>query len=290
MLHKFIFNLLLIFCSTVFAQASKHVFVGGIKLNDTLIIPYKVNFELNKGVVKGFSLTDIGGDHETRSNIFGEYDENEKTLSFREIGIVYTKSPVSQNDFCFLNTTIKNIVLGKTQKTRSKFVGLFSDNTSCIDGELLLNVEEKAEKRAQKLVTKINKLKRVPDSIKQKLNSSSIVNALKMNVLKNNTVLSVFSKSKYITMEIFDAGKQDGDKITITVNGTALLTGYEAKANSKVLKIPLVSDKTKITLKALNEGNIAPNTVMVKLIDDDNTIKALSNLKQDESTQIDILK
>ena len=80
---------------------NKHEYVGGVKLSDTILISYKIKFTESDGEVKGYSITDIGGEHETKSNIFGEYDVDNKVLSFRETGIVYTKSTVSQNDFCF---------------------------------------------------------------------------------------------------------------------------------------------------------------------------------------------
>ena len=80
-----------------------------------------INFVERNGEVKGYSVTDIGGEHETRSNIFGEYDKEKKILNFREVGIVYTKSTISQNDFCFLNTSFKNFVFGKTKKVKANF-------------------------------------------------------------------------------------------------------------------------------------------------------------------------
>jgi len=40
----------------------------------------------------------------------------------------------------------------------------------------------------------------------------------------------------------------------------------------------------------LNEGTIQPNTIIVELYDNKNSIRALSNLKVGETTQIDILK
>ena len=43
-------------------------------------------------------------------------------------------------------------------------------------------------------------------------------------------------------------------------------------------------------IKAENEGRIAPNTVVVEIEDASNTIKALSNLKVGEKTQIDFLR
>ena len=285
------FMLLLILCvvSSSFSQ-NKYEYVGGIKLNDSLVIPYRITFNENKGKVKGFSVTDLGSEHETRSNIFGEYNEKNKTLSFREVGIVYTKSPVSQNDFCFLNTTIKNFVFGKTKRAKANFVGLFSDYTQCINGEILLNSVEKTEKRIQKVVTKINRSKKIADSVKQRLVGLDIMSNFKMNVLKKNGTLSVFTDAKAIQLTIFDGGKLDGDRVSIIQDGTFLLIEYEATKTKKVLVIAIENKKTILQIKAHNEGTIAPNTVIVEIDDGKNNIKALSNLKEGEITTMHIYK
>ncbi len=285
------FILLLILCvvSSSFSQ-NKYEYVGGIKLNDSLVIPYRITFNENKGEVKGFSVTDLGSEHETRSNIFGEYNEKNKTLSFREVGIVYTKSPVSQNDFCFLNTTIKNFVFGKTKKAKANFVGLFSDYMQCINGEILLNSVEKTEKRIQKVVTKINRSKKIADSVKQRLVGLDIMSNFKMNVLKKNGTLSIFTDAKAIQLTIFDGGKLDGDRVSIIQDGTFLLNEYEATKTKKVLVIAIENKKTTLQIKAHNEGTIAPNTVIVEIDDGKNNIKALSNLKEGEITTMHIYK
>ena len=153
-------------------------YVGGIKLNDTTVISYKVNFQVVGNKVKGYSVTDVGGEHETRSNIFGEYDFVKKILSFREAGIVYTKSPIVQNDFCYLHVTIKNFIWNKTNRIKSNFIGLFSDNTPCINGELFLTSKEKVESKLEKVAKKINQTNRIPDSIKQGLKLQKMMDSL----------------------------------------------------------------------------------------------------------------
>tara|TARA_R110002049_G_scaffold88627_6_gene223506 strand:- start:486 stop:1364 length:879 start_codon:yes stop_codon:yes gene_type:complete len=276
--------------SNLISSQEKFEYVGGLKLNDTTIVSFKISFVEKAGEVRGFSVTDIGGEHETMSNIFGEYNKDDKELSFREIGIVYTKSPVSQEDFCFLNVTAKNFVFGKTKSIKTKFVGLFSDNTRCIDGEVILNTIEKVEKRISKVTDKISRSKKIPDSIKQKLNVVKMMDSLQMNILRKNETLSYFTKSKKIRFIIYDGGQDDGDKINIIVNGKTLLKSYKANSSEKYLDIELATYKTSVVVEAINEGTIAPNTVVVKIDDGKNIIRALSNLKTLERTQIDILK
>ena len=58
----------------------------------------------------------------------------------------------------------------------------------------------------------------------------------------------------------------------------------------KYFTVDVINDKTSVRIKAMNEGDIAPNTVVVRIKDKSNSIKALSNLKENDETQIDILK
>jgi hypothetical protein len=269
---------------------NNYEYFGAVILNDSTAITYKISISEKNGSIKGYSLTDLGGEHETRSNILGEYDKENKELNFRETGIVYTKSPVTQDDFCFINTTIKGFAFDKTKNIKAKFIGLFSDNTQCIDGELFMSSVEKVEKRLEKATKQINKTNKIPDTIKQKINPIKMMDSLNMNILRKGQVLSMFSKANQVKINIYDGGKLDGDKITIMVNGKPYLTNYEAQSDKKILTLNLIEDKTSVVIKALNEGSIKPNTIVVELDDQKNTIKALSNLKTGETTRIDILK
>ncbi|MBD0831744.1 hypothetical protein [Aestuariibaculum sediminum] len=268
----------------------KYEYVGLILINDTINISYKVSLMENNGQVNGYSLTDLGGEHETRSTIKGEYNASNKELNFRETGIVYTKSPITQNDFCFINTTIEDFTFKKSNKIKANFVGLFSDHSKCVDGELFLSPLEKIEAKFSKVIKKVNNSKKVPDSIKTKLSSMKMMDSINMNVLRKNQTLSVFSKSKKVNLVIYDGGKEDGDKVTISINNKPVLTNFEAKNNKKVITVDLSAVKTSVVIKAVNEGSIAPNTVIVELQDGENTIKAMSNLNKGETTQIDFLK
>ncbi|GAA4304391.1 hypothetical protein [Aestuariibaculum suncheonense] len=281
----------LFFFTAIFSNAQQsYEYIGFVRINDTVNISYKIALTEHMGKVKGYSLTGMGGEHETRSIIRGEYYEDKKELNFRETGIVYTKSPITQDDFCFINTTIRDFTFKKSDKIKADFIGLFSDNTKCVNGELMLSPLEKMEAKFDKVIKKINNSKKVSDSIKEKLSSMKMMDSLNMNILRKDQTLSVFSKSKSVSLIIYDGGKEDGDKINIKVNDKSLLTHFEATNTQKVINLDLIDGKTSIVINAVNEGSIAPNTVIVELKDGDNSIKAMSNLKKGEKTQIDFLK
>ncbi|MCF7567920.1 hypothetical protein L3X37_06010 [Sabulilitoribacter arenilitoris] len=290
-MHKkhLLFFLTFVSLNICFSQ-SKNEYFGVVVIGDSISMTYRINIIEKNGSIKGYSVTDLGGEHETKSNIFGEYDKINKKLNFRETGIVYTKSHISQEDFCFMNVTVKNFTFDRTKSINTNFFGLFDDNTECIHGKIILNSMKKIEARLNKVSKKINKSKRISDSIKSRVNPLKIMDTLNMNILRKNQTLSIFSKSKKIKLTVYDGGKEDGDKISISSNGKSLINNFEVKNNKKVFTINIIEDKTSILIKANNEGNIAPNTVVIEFDDGKNDIQALSNLKVGETTQIDILK
>ncbi len=278
------------FLSFISYSQSEHEYFGAIKLNDTSFISYKIVFSENKGFINGFSVTDLGGAHETKSELIGDYDSKDKILSFKEQGIIYTKSPITQDDFCFINFKSEPFILTKSKTLKGDFKGLFSDNTECINGKIEMVLAEKIIKRTEKISKKIMRSKRIDDNIKNKINPIKLLDTLNMNILRKEQILSVFTSSKKVDLIIFDGGKEDGDKIKIIINDKVILDNFEIKNKEKIIPIFINEDKIRVKIVALNNGTISPNTMSVKIRDEEREIDVLSNLKKGESAQIDILK
>lgn len=281
-------NLLVLIPFLVFAirLSSQNLseYLGVIKLNDSSTISYQLNLaDLNENI-SGYSITDIGGSHETKSNIIGTIDKK-NNLSFKEIDIVYTKSDITNFDFCFIHFA------GKVERSNIKgvFKGLYKDGTTCIDGEIIVRSVKKIEKKAKKLNRIISKVQKV-DSIKNNVNIIKILDSLKMNVLKANQTLSMFSSSKSIKLIIYDGGKVDGDRINLYVDEKIILKNFLISKTKKVIEIPINSNKTTVKLRALNVGSISPNTAKVEIINNTSKINVLTSLKKGEKTTINILK
>lgn len=281
--------IILTFSNYIFSQDSGE-YVGAIKLNDSSIITYRINLEISGSKVEGFSVTDLGGEHETKSNLVGYYDKEKKKLSFNETGIIYTKSPITQMDFCYIHFKSIDYIIGKTKYFKGAFKGQFIDGKKCIDGEIYLNSVENINERMEKITKKVNKSNRVPDSVKVKFNDLNLMDRVNMNVLKASKTLSVFTKSKAINLELYDGGQEDGDVISIMVNDKLVLDNFMVTKQMKILTIELENDKTSIVLIAKNVGTISTNTAVIEINDSEHNIKALTNLKVGETTQIDILK
>lgn len=291
-LMKFIkfFLFALIVCQ--FAQSqNENKYVGFIKLKDTLLIKYRLEFSESNGKISGYSLTDFGGEHETKSKISGDYDQTNHKISFKEVELIYTKSPVSLDDFDFCNIHLESskFKLGSNELS-GDFKGRFSDGTQCINGELAMSSVEKVANRVAKFSKKVQKSKRIEDSIKDKMKNLKILDSLNLNVLKKNEVTSVFTKSKVMKFYIYDGGKIDKDVVTILSEGKIVLLNYEISENKKVIEIPIKSKKTTITIISNSVGAIGTNTTVLEIVDDVNNIKTLTSLNKDEKTYIDIFQ
>lgn len=283
---QFIF---LFFCQFIFGQ-NENKYAGFIKIQDTLVIKYKIEFSESKGKISGFSYTDFGGEHETKSKISGIYDKDNRRLSFKEVALIYTKSPVSMDDYDFCNIHLEptRFKLG-SDKLIGDFKGKFNDGTECINGELAMNSIERIVKRVSKFTNKVQNSKRIEDSIKEKVQNLKILDTLNLNILKKSQITSIFSASQKLKIVIYDGGQEDGDIITILQDGNIILSKYKILNSNKILEIPLNRKKTTITIVANATGSIGSNTAVIEIVDNGNIIKALTNLESGEKTQIDIL-
>ncbi|MFD2909287.1 hypothetical protein ACFSX9_11170 [Flavobacterium ardleyense] len=289
---KTIFCTLLFFISNSFFAQTNYEFFGIVKLNGDAknMISYRINFEERKGKVSGYSITDLDGEHETKNVITGTYDSKTKIFNFQENEILYTKSAFSQSSFCFINYTGKIKLVNKNSKLEGDFKGMFKNKTTCINGTLTLVGSEKIYEKLNTITKKIEKSKKIEQKIKDEVNPIQFMDDLKLNKLTKNQNMSVVWEDKKIKIEIFDAGKEDGDKVNL-YNGTKLiLSNYEITNKKKVIEIELEKDNLEFTIEAISEGSIAPNTVKIILVDKNRSFELMTNLSKSEKAKITFIK
>lgn len=286
------FFALLFLCTVSFNLLAQedYSYMGAIKLNDTSFISYKLDFIEKDGLITGYSTTDIGGAHETKSYISGYFDDKANHLNFYESGILYTKSEITQNDFCFVHFDGRLKKMNENQKIEGAFKGLYSDGKECIHGEIVLSNFKKVLKRTEKMDRKIDRSIFVSKEKKEKINLVKLMDSLSLNIIKKDEMLSVFSSSEKVNLTMFDAGQEDGDVVTILVNGRIILKDYEVTTKRETLSVALDQPKTVLKVVAVNNGSIGGNTVKIDISDGTNTIETLTNLKAKETASFVILK
>lgn len=284
----FLFLICLTF--TTLLQAQEYEFFGVIKLNDTSFISYKVLFDRVNDSIQGYSLTDFAGKHETKSNIKGYYDEDENLLSFEEYDIVYTKSPVVQKDFCFVNFEGKVRNLDRVKAFSGDFKGLYADGTSCLDGMIIVNSGQEVKKRVEKIDKVVQRSRKFSDSIKKNIKVAKVLDTLTRNIIAKNENLNIFTRDQKIKLAIYDAGKEDGDVINLYVDDKPVLENYTVLHEIKYLEFDLENVETKIRVEAVSEGTSSPNTVRLEVEDSRNFVRTITNLKEGEHAQMTLVK
>lgn len=265
-------------------------YLGVIKLNDTSLISYKLSLYENNGIVTGHSITDLGGAHETKSMISGIYDDKAKTFVFQEEGIVYTKSVVDEYDFCFVHFSGKLRNLNRKQNLKGKFRGLYNDSTECISGEIDMMRVEKVIKKALAVDRKIQRTRKIDAAVKKRVSVQKTLDTLNMNIIDKNETLSVFTRNPSIKITVYDAGKEDGDRINLFIDGKLVLDNYTVTKDKKKIKLPLIKKQTLLKIEALNVGTSAPNTVKVEIEDQNNFVRTITNLDAKDTAGITIIK
>jgi len=283
-----LFTICLTFGSGVKAQEFE--FFGVIKLNDTSFISYKVLFDRVNDSIQGYSLTDFAGKHETKSNIKGYYDEAENLLSFEEYDIVYTKSPVVQKDFCFVNFEGKVRNLDRVKAFSGDFKGLYADGTSCLDGMIIVNSGQEIKKRVEKIDKVVQRSRKFSDFIKKNIKVAKVLDTLTRNIIAKNENLNIFTRDQKIKLAIYDAGKEDGDVINLYVDDKPVLENYTVLHEIKYLEFDLMNAETKIRVEAVSEGTSSPNTVRLEVEDSRNFVRTITNLKEGEHAQMTLVK
>lgn len=286
---KLLISLLFITCC--YAQ-EKYEYFGTVKLNgsDKSVITYRLVFSENNGSVKGYSVTDLGGNNETKNAISGSYNKKTKELNFKEDAILYTKSTFTEDMFCFINFAGKVKLMDTSSKLEGSFKGLYKNQKKCIDGTLMLIGSVKLYKLFDKMNTVIRKSKRIDPVIKDKVNPKNILDSLKVNNLLKDQNLNIFVNSSTLELEIWDAKQEDGDMINVYNNDKLVLSNYVIVNKKKKITVDITTGKNVFKIEAVNEGEMKPNTATIQLTDKERTFELMSNLKKGDKASITIIK
>uniref|UniRef100_UPI00404AE824 hypothetical protein n=1 Tax=Flavobacterium sp. TaxID=239 RepID=UPI00404AE824 len=257
---------------------------------DDQIISYRLVFKETNGILSGYSVTNLSGEHETKNLIEGTYSYITKKFTFKETNIVYTKSPLTKEAFCYVNFSGEVKLNNENSKLDGDFQGFFDNKEKCIDGTMILIGSANIYKKLGKIDKKIQKTKKITKAEKEMINPYALMDSLQISTLKKNENLNVFWKSPKFVLELYDEGKIDGDKVRIIHNKKIILDNYQLLKQRKRIEVELKEGQNVFEIIALNEGEIQPNTAVLELIDGEQNIKLFGNLKKGESNSITIIK
>ena len=254
------------------------VYIGTIISTNNNPISYKLDFTEDNGIISGYSITNIGTNDETKSKIIGTYISSEKTLHIKETEILTTNSQEPLENFCFIEMKLEKKGIFGSKRIEGEFNGYFLNKKKCARGRIIMIEEKKLRKIKKKIA--LNKRERVKKEEKEE----------EEILMKSGEKFTFNSERKKITLLIWDANKEDGDKIDLLLNSVTILSNYETKNKAKKIRIKLEDGKNIIEVKATNEGINPPNTSRIELIDGKTKYTVDVQLQLDNNITIEINK
>ena len=260
------------------AQESQFNYLGTLLLPNSTAISFSIHFNEENGVVNGYSLTNIGNPDETKSYLSGIYFKKDKSFQLQETQILSTSSEADLSTFCFIHTNLSFKGRLGNKRLEGDFVGFFINNDTCASGKILLMEKEKLEKKVKKVKKKIEKLEEKKNTV------------LQTKQLKDGDDFVLEWKNDNLRLFIWDANKEDGDRIRLKINDEIILHDYTTKRKRKKIKYKLRKGENIIEIKALNWGSSPPNTSRIELVDSKTKYPVITQLTLDKSAIITIMK
>jgi hypothetical protein len=278
---RFIIFFLLLFGNLGFSQNSIN-YLGTLILSNNTPISFQLELNEHNGNVNGTSITNIGTENETKSEITGLYFKSDKSFQLQETQILYTKSEAPLNTFCYINMNLSFKGMFGSKRLEGTFTGNFLDSTECASGKIFLMEEKKLKNKIEKVKKKIEK------KYPEKYNDTTLVQETK--ILKNGDDFIVNWKSKKVILFIWDANKEDGDKIELKINSNIILYNFETQNKRKKIKYRLQEGENIIEIKAINLGMSPPNTSRIELMDSKIKYHIITQLELGKSAIIKVIK
>ena len=260
------------------AQESQFNYSGTLLLPNSTAISFSMHFNEENGVVNGYSLTNIGNPDETKSDISGLYFKKDKSFQLQETQILSTSSEADLSTFCFIHANLSFKGRLGNKRLEGEFVGLLANNDTCASGKILLMEKEKLEKEIKKVKKRIEKFEEKRTTI------------LQTKQLKDGNDFMLNWESDKLTLYLWDANEEDGDKIQLIINGEIVLNEYETKRKRKKIKYKLKEGNNIIEIKAVSLGTSPPNTSRIELIDSKTKYPVIMQLTLNKSVIITIMK
>ena len=282
-----LFFLFILISNSLFSQKTEK-YSGVLTLENGTPLIFEMEFTEDKGIVNGFSITGKETDDETKSDISGIYNQNTKTYKLKETQVLYTNSEADINTFCYINMEIKEVGKLSLKRYEGEFTGYFTNGDKCASGKIILIEKEKLEKKIAKFQKKVDKKIEKEKKKNEKKKEENII--LSTKVLKDDDNMKIECNSDKIRIFIWDANQEDGDKVTLKLNGKLILKDFTTKRKRKNIKIKLIDGENILEIVAINQGHTPPNTSRIEIVDHKTKYPIITQLQLGKSAIIKIVK
>ena len=279
---RFIAILFLLLCVNLGFSQNTYSYLGTLILTNNTPISFCLELQEDNGIVNGYSITNINTPDETKSEISGLYFKKDKSFQLQETQILQTKSEAALNTFCYISMNLSFEGKFGTKHLKGAFTGNFLDSIECASGKVILVERTKLEKKIEKIKKKVEK------KYNEKHQDTSLVK--RTEIVKDGDDFTINWEGNKLRLFIWDANKEDGDKIELTINGNIILHDFETTNKRKKVKYKLAEGENTIEIKATNIGTSPPNTSRIELIDSKTKYPIITQLELGKTAVIKIIK
>lgn len=287
-----LYSLALIFSSNILIgqKIQEHSFIGTIQLLDQSMITYKIEFdEMKDGSISGKSVTDFSGPHRTESEITGNINRENNTITFNELSNLTTKSDSPSDDFCYVHLYNAKVQLKeKKSLIQGHFYSRYSNGEKCIEGDIFLMGGEYFFEKVKSVSNKKLIPQKTRDKIKETLKTSR-ENA-KNTVLKEDDNLTIIAEGDNLMIRVWEDEFLDGDRVSVYVDDKPILKSYLIKSSMKQLLVPILKDTTMVRIVADNEGRLPPNSANFIILNSETEVPIKLQLNEGKEATIQILR
>ena len=168
-----------------------------------------------------------------------------------------------------------------TKRLEGNFTGNFLDSVECAKGKIILIEKTRIERKIEKIKKKVER------KFNEKQDTSLVRKTI---MLKDGDDFTINWESNKLRLLIWDANKEDGDRITLKINGNTVLNNFKTTNKRKKIKYKLFEGENTIEIKATNLGTSPPNTSRIELIDSKTKYPIITQLELGKAAIIKIIK
>jgi hypothetical protein len=269
------------------AQKNEYTLTGYMGVQGGESFHYDMKLKDSTGnILSGYANTYANPENNVKAYIIAEMDRPSKTIHIRESMIVENNYFVSEYIICLVEANLK---FSSTEKTLSgPLITMTAGNgANCSKGSITFsNVNEinalfnpTVKTDIPPIATTMPTPKTTPKPVKIVYDTASKSNPIVPNQAPVGLVKVVITEGKdktynwasnEVVLTIWDGNTEDGDKVTISYNGNAVLKEYVLTKKQKEIKLPIGGNELNIiSIQALNEGGEPPNTANITIKDGD---------------------
>ncbi|MBX2905952.1 MAG: hypothetical protein KF744_07940 [Taibaiella sp.] len=282
-LHKFLCGLCFLLLSAASFAQKQHLEMTGTMnatgdIGGTLF--YKLSVDINGVKVTGTSVTTQNG-NELRASVSGVINPDKHLLIFTETKSL-GGSLADSLEMCLFNVMVK----WKEKRGRfvatGAFIGKNAQGAVCSSGsaELETPATDDSPLAPKRKERKTNDAPQPSDTV---VETSG-------NRITEGIEKRLDWKGETCVMAIWDDGIEDGDAVTVLVDGHEMLKNYVLTKEKKIFNISIPQGRHTITLLAENEGVNPPCTAEITLSDGDVIHKLTAYNKKGKTASVAITK